>query len=164
MEETSGAVVDAAFSELVSHWLDEGDRLSAGAAAVPMPPLAPESRLRHAVQRLRPLIARHRLFVLAGMGLLPLALFLCLHRGASVQPAAFTVAAAPPITAPSAARSLPVSSAPAQASPAPAKVTLASAGSADAKPEPRRHHHHHRHHAAGARSKTVASAGRATRR
>jgi hypothetical protein len=47
MEETSGAVAETSFGEapfdkspfgeLVSHWLDEGDRLSASAAAVTVP-------------------------------------------------------------------------------------------------------------------------------
>ena len=105
MEETSGAVADASlkeppFSELISVWLDEGERLSASAAAAPASRPGPESRLRHVVQRLRPVIERHRLFVLVGIGLLPLALILSAHRGAPVPAApASTIAAAPPVAA-----------------------------------------------------------------
>ncbi len=168
MEETSGAVVDASlkeppFSELISVWLDEGERLSASAAAAPASGPGTESRLRHVVQRLRPVIERHRLFVLVGIGLLPLALILAAHGGAPVPAApASTIAAAPPVAASPSVQSPPPSSAPLQS--APVRAALASAGSPHAKPEPHRHHHHHRHHAGSARSKTVASAGRATRR
>ena len=168
MEETSGAVADASlqerpFSELISVWLDEGERLSASAAAAPAPPPAPESRLRRVFHQLRPAIERHRLFVLVGIGLLPLALILCAHRGTPAQAAASTVAAAPPVAASPSAQAPPPASAQGQG--LPARVELASAASADLKAAPpHRHHHHHHHHAARGPSKTVASAGRATRR
>lgn len=65
------------FSELISRWLDEGDRLSEststsrGAAAS-----RAETPFRQTLGRLRAGVAQHRLSVLIGVGLLPLALFL----------------------------------------------------------------------------------------
>src|SRR6478609_3822404 len=97
MEENSGAVGQAPFGEpLISDWLDEGDRLSASAADAPAPSPATESPLRHVVQRLQPVLDRHRLFVFAGIGLLPLALILCMNRSAPAQAPAATVALAVP--------------------------------------------------------------------
>jgi hypothetical protein len=177
MEEASAAVAGAPlkdaplvespfgespFGELIGLWLDEGERLSASAAAAPAPNPGSESRFRQVLQHLRPVIERHRLFVLVGLGLLPLALILCLHRGAPAQAAASMIAAPPPVAAPPSAQSAAPSSARAQAPSAP--VALARAGSADVKAPPSRHHHHHRRHAKHAPSKSVASAGRATRR
>jgi hypothetical protein len=180
MEETSGAVAEAPlkeapFSELISLWLDEGERLSASAAAALAPKPATESRVRQVVESLRLIIERHRLFVFVGIGLLPLALILCIYRGAPAQAAASTIAAPPPVAAFPRAQSPTPSSAPAEAAPAPVPssvpaqtspipAALASAGTADVKAAPHRHHHHHRRHAASAPSKTVAAAGRATRR
>jgi hypothetical protein len=184
MEETSGAVHapfgespfgESPFGELISAWLDEGDRLSASAAALVAPSAAAESRFRHVLQRLQPVFARHRLLVLAGIGLLPVALILSMYRGASAQPPAATVALAAPVARPAAVEPRPAAqSAPAPAlalasiataiaTPAPA--SLARAGSADSKAAPNQHHHHHHHHhAASAPNKSVAPSGRATRR
>ena len=180
MEETSvvqSPFGEAPFSELISHWLDEGDRLSASAAAAPTPPATTETRLRHIIQQLRPVIARHRLFVFAGLGLLPLALLLGTHRGAPSQ-----VVSSPPTvisTILDSSRgatsrgeevmspgqpSPPVSRAQAHASPAPGPAAFAGTGAAGAKTAPHHHHHHHHHHAAIAPGKTVAPAGRAARR
>jgi hypothetical protein len=191
MEETSGPVIQAPFtegpfSELISGWLDEGDRLSESAAAAPVPP-ATDSRLGRAVRDLRPVLQRHRLSVLVGLGLLPLVLVLGTHRGGpapiAVAPAAVIPALLAPVVpvAPVAARDESQLSRGAQLSPAPsaeahaAPVTpapapssaLARAGSDDGKAAPNEHHHHHHHHhhhTSSAPHNGVASAGRAVRR
>jgi len=191
MEETSGPVIQAPFgegpfSELISGWLDEGDRLSESAAAAQAPP-ATESRLGQTVRYLRPVIQRHRLSVLVGLGLLPLALILGTHRGVQAPIALGPAAAIPAIfasAAPVAARDegqlsrgsqlSPAPSAEAHAAPvsapptsAPATAALASAGSADPKSVLHEHHHHHHHHhqhAMSAPHNAVATAGRAVRR
>jgi hypothetical protein len=188
MEETSGAVVveppfgqapfrESPFGELISEWLDEGDRLSASAAAVAAPSSAAESRLRHVLQRVQPVFARYRLLVLAAIGMLPLTLILGTHRRAPAQPPTATVAVAMPVVALAGHESRPVPSPQAQSAPVPmltwaatamarpASAALASAGAEPtATPHRHHHHHHHHHHAANAPSKTVASAAPATRR
>jgi hypothetical protein len=178
MEETSGAVADtplkeAPFSDLISLWLDEGERLSASAAAAPAPKLATESRVRQVVEYLRPVMERHRLGVLVGIGLLPLVLILCIYRGAPAQAAASTLVAPPPVAASTLVAPPPVAASPSAPSPAPfidhaqaspSPAALASAGATDVTVAPHRHHHHHRRHAVRAPSKTVASAARVTRR
>ncbi len=193
MEDTSGAVLKAPFGKLISDWLDEGDRLSASAAAAPAPASATESRLRHVIRRLSPVIERHRLSVLVGMGLLPLALVLCLHRAAPASIALSSAAALPdpagdPVANPAVDPIVPVGShgeglmsrgaeltlmssagthaAPAMTAPtlAPTPPRAALASARSAAPH-RHHHHHHTHpHAATATAKTVASSGRAARR
>ena len=61
--------------------------------------------------RLRPAFDRYRLFVLAGMGLLPLALFMATHRGAAApavpMAAVATVSLAPPTPTPAVAPARP---------------------------------------------------------
>ena len=91
MEDQAGAVgegaVEAPFSELISRWLDEGDRLDASAAATAaVAPSRIEGPLRAFFRRLQPGIDRYRLFVLAGVGLIPLVLFLLIQRGAPSSP------------------------------------------------------------------------------
>jgi hypothetical protein len=182
MEDTSGPVIQAPFGEaLISDWLAEGDRLSASAAEIPAPPPASESRLRHLLQRLQPVFARHRLFVLAGIGLLPVALIICTSRSAPAQAPAATVVLAPPATVvlapPVAAFAATRPTAPAQTDTAPASAPapvptwvatapLASAALAGppAATYHHHHHHHHHHHAASAPGKAVASARPAPRR
>jgi hypothetical protein len=173
MEESSGSVGQAPFGEaLISDWLDEGDRLSATAAEIPAPSPASENRLRHLLQRLQPVLARHRLFVFAGIGLLPLALIVCTSRGAPAQPPAATVVVAPPVAASAATESRPAAPVPTDSAPAPAPAPtwvatapLASAALADPQAAPHRHHHHHHHHhTASAPGKAVASARPATHR
>jgi hypothetical protein len=90
MEDQAGAVgegvVEAPFSELISRWLEEGDRLDESAAATAtVAPSRTEGPLRAFFRRLQPGIDRYRLFVLAGVGLLPLVLFLVTQRGAPVS-------------------------------------------------------------------------------
>jgi len=180
MEDTSGPVVQApfgegAFSELISGWLDEGDRLSESAAAAPVPPAA-ESRLGHAVRYLQPVIQRHRLSVLVGLGLLPLALLLGTRGGGQVPITLGPATVIPAILDPVAARGegrtspgaqlSPAPSAEAQAAPVAARPTSAppaapaSAGSAappasappalanagSTAPKAASHEHHHHHH------------------
>src|SRR5579871_3293565 len=103
---------DALFSERVALWLDEGDRLDVEVAAAPP---APGEHQPSDQGRVRRLFARHRLGVVAGMGLLPLALFLSLHRGSAPPsvPAAAIVAAPASITPPS----QPIAPAPAAVAP-----------------------------------------------
>src|SRR3954462_13536224 len=176
MEDTSGPVIQAPFGDgalsespfgdLISHWLDEGDRLSASAADVPAPSFATERRPRHAPRRLQPVFARHRLFVFVGVGLLPLALILCTNRSSPAQPPAATLVLALPVATPIATESRPAGPA-AQTHTAPmptptptptpmptpmptwvaaATAPLATAEVAAPQPPPHRHHHHHHHH------------------
>jgi len=91
-------VVEAPFSELISRWLDEGDRLDEGAAAsATVAPARAEGPLRGFFRRLQPAIDRHRLLVLAGVGLLPLVLFLVTQRGASVSPVVASMTSVAPV-------------------------------------------------------------------
>src|SRR5690242_18735184 len=99
MEQQDGApsdgVMAAPFSELISAWLDEGDRLDekaiATAASVPAPV---ESLGRRIFTFLRPALERYRVLVLAGAGLIPFGLFALTHRSAA---APVPVAAAAPV-------------------------------------------------------------------
>ena len=85
MEDNAGAVSDGAaeapFSELISQWLDEGDRLDEDvAASASVTASGSDGPWRRSLSRLREIAARHRLFVLAGVGLLPLALLVATQR------------------------------------------------------------------------------------
>ena len=102
MEESDGAlseeVVDPPFSDLMRRWLDEGDRLGdGGATSATGAPARAEVPFRQALARLLTSVDRYRLFVLVGVGLLPLALFTATHRGAAgpAAVAASTVSYAP---------------------------------------------------------------------
>jgi hypothetical protein len=104
MEESDGArseeVVDPHFSDLMRRWLDEGDRLSeSGVTSSTGAPARDEVPFRQALSRLRTGVDRYRLFVLVGVGLIPLALFTATHRGAA-GPAAVvaSTAAYAPVT------------------------------------------------------------------
>jgi len=102
MEDQAGAVgegvVEAPFSELISRWLDEGDRLDESAAATAtVAPAGTEGPLRAFFRRLQPAIDRHRLFLLAGVGLLPLLLFLVTQRGAPGSPVVASMTSVAPI-------------------------------------------------------------------
>ena len=181
MEDTSGPVIQApfgegAFSELISGWLDEGDRLSESAAAGPVPPAA-ESRFDHALRYLKPVIQRYRLSVLVGLGLLPLALILGTHRGGQAPLAVGPATVIPAILDPAVARDegrtsrgpalSPAPSAGVQAAPVAATTTSAPAAALDsarsaapatsasaaaldsagsAAPKASLEHHHHHHH------------------
>ncbi len=148
---------EALFSERVLLWLDQGERLATEAGAPPEETHeeAPAEQPTAKRGSLRRLFARHRLGVMAGMGLLPLALFAAMHHGsaAPVVPAAAIVAAPAPATTPASAAPVP-----APVTPAPA-AAVATAEPPAAEPEAvdepsarqgrhRRHHHHHRaaHH------------------
>ncbi|HLK89937.1 MAG TPA: hypothetical protein VKZ18_08585 [Polyangia bacterium] len=144
---------DALFSERVALWLDEGDRLDVEVAAAPP---APGEHQPSDQGRVRRLFARHRLGVVAGMGLLPLALFLSLHRGSAPPsvPAAAIVAAPASITPPS----QPIAPAPAAVAPSAAAVAspaapvaiaespVEEAEAADESPARQGRHHRHHHH------------------
>lgn len=132
MEDQVGAVgegvVEAPFSEVISRWLDEGDRLDESAAAsAKVAPSRTEGPLRAFFRRLQPGIDRYRLFVLAGVGLLPLALFLATQRGAPASSVVASMTSVAPVVpfAPMA----PVAS-PAQ--PAPARKLVMPALNVDA--------------------------------
>jgi hypothetical protein len=104
MEDREGSlteeVVEPPFSDLMKRWLDEGDQLSASEVTSAAAAAAhTEAPLRQALSRLRAGVERYRLFVLAGVGLLPLALFTATHHGAAgAAVAASTVSAAPTAT------------------------------------------------------------------
>jgi hypothetical protein len=149
---------DALFSERVRLWLDEGERLEAEAAA------APEAAQQQGpapaeLGPVRRLFARHRLGVLAGMGLLPLALFAALHRGSvpPVPPVAIGAASAP-VTAPvPPAPAPPAAPAPGDAPPPAVAAVEPGVAEPGALEEPtgrqgRRHHHHHHRRTAHHRS------------
>jgi hypothetical protein len=127
MEESDGArseeVVDPPFSDLMRRWLDEGDRLSESGVTSPTGAAArAEVPFRQALSRLRTGVDRYRLFVLVGVGLLPLALFTATHRGAA-EPAA--VAASTASYAPVATDRAPSPPPAAQASPSVATSRIA---------------------------------------
>jgi hypothetical protein len=142
---------DSLFSERVALWLDAGDRLETPPAQVEEPgeeqPTDPG--------RLRRLLSRHRVGVMAGMGLLPLVLFVSLHRG-SVAPAsppvAITAAPAPVMPPPVPPPAVAPAPAPAVAAPPAAPVAVAESPAAqpEGADEPTarqgRRHHHRRHH------------------
>jgi hypothetical protein len=155
---------DALFSERIRLWLDEGDRLEAEAVAAPAAEPPDEESARGSIARLRQVASRHRLGVMAGMGLLPLALFVALHRGSaappvssiSVAPAAALTAAPPPPAASAVAAAEPAAAAPPGAPAAgPVAVAEPSADVPEAAAEPAdrpaHHHHHHHHHHRAAR-------------
>jgi hypothetical protein len=102
MEDQAGPVgegaVEAPFSELISRWLDEGDRLDESAAASTKAAASrTEGPLRAFFRRLQPGIDRYRLFVLAGVGLLPLVLFLLTQRGAPASPVVASMTSVAPV-------------------------------------------------------------------
>jgi hypothetical protein len=164
MEDQNGASSDsvrpAPFSELISAWLDEGDRLDEKAIATTAsaPPVI-ETRARRILTLLRPALDRYRVVVLAGVGLIPFALFALTHRSGAVPiAAAATVARVAPPSASPLARPAEAPT-PAQAPTPPPEVagvcegaaaapTLLELRSADPRPAPAPHHHHHHHHVA----------------
>ena len=86
------------FSELISRWLAEGDQLAG--APVASDTAGPRSAIAKwwapRLERLREIVARHRVLVLAGVGLLPMALFLLTHRSPAPPPVAIAAPAPPP--------------------------------------------------------------------
>jgi hypothetical protein len=165
MEDQNGAasdsVVAAPFSELISAWLDEGDRLDEKAIATTasVPPVV-ETRARRVLARLRPVFNRHRVLVLAGVGLVPLALFLLTTRSAPASVPALVIAPAtlatppprplPAVPTPLVASMILHPTAPTAPSETPgfceqpqAGPTVAEVRSLDPRPAAHRHHHHH---------------------
>jgi hypothetical protein len=142
MEDQNGApsesVAAAPFSELISAWLDEGDRLDEKAIATTAsaPPVV-ETRARRILALLRPALDRYRVVVLAGAGLVAFALFALTHRSPVPVVAAATVArvALAPEPAPEVAGICEGAAAP----------TLLDLRSADPRPAAPPHHHHHHH-------------------
>ena len=85
MEDQERALAEEAvappFSELISRWLDEGERLSEAMSASRLAAASrAETPFRQGLLRLRAGVAHHRLAVLVGAGLLPLALFLAIQH------------------------------------------------------------------------------------
>jgi hypothetical protein len=157
---------DPTFSEPIRRWLAEGDRLEAEVAAAPaVTSLADERALRVRLRRVIEAASRHRLSVMACMGLLPFALFLAVHRGgAPAAPAvAFVAVAAPTVSHPPsingtevalAAPAVAPATAPGTAPEAPtvAAQTPSAAASRAVIAKPHHHHRHGKHHAARQRS------------
>jgi hypothetical protein len=148
MEDQNGAPTDgvaaAPFSELISAWLDEGDRLDEKAAATAMVPAAPETPLRRLASRLHPALDRYRLFVLAGVGLIPFLLFTLTHHtapAATVAMAIAVVAPSPPATVPSLPAVAPPMPAAAPINPPVAAESPVVGVKAAVRPAPHRHHH-----------------------
>ncbi|HEY6475133.1 MAG TPA: hypothetical protein VI456_01045 [Polyangia bacterium] len=165
MEAHEGApatdVEEPQFSEQIRRWLDEGDRLEAevaarAAAEIPVEPSPVWRTLRTLGER----TARHRVTVLASIGLLPLLLFLAIHRGApppALATATATATAAPAVIPPSlVAAAAPPTSPPICAAPPEgvASTIVVSEPVAVGPPimgidlrdrhaTPHRHHHHH---------------------
>jgi hypothetical protein len=153
---------DPTFSEPIRRWLAEGDRLEAEVAAAPVvTPVADERSLRVRLGRLSEAASRHRLSVMACMGLLPFALFLAVHRGgAPAAPGVALVAVAAPtvsnpplmnrtevaLAAPAVAPAAAPSTAP--EAPAAAAETPIAAASRAGVAKPHHHHRHGKHHAA----------------
>jgi hypothetical protein len=148
---------DPLFSDQIRGWLDEGDRLSAEVAASPAVGPPESGRLPAALRRVWERAARHRLTVMAGIGLLPLALFTATHRAppvaaaSTVAVAAITVPPAPPSPpavsepsfSPAEVASPPEAPSP-PAAPAPPAAPVARARAIASKPAPahaKRHHH-----------------------
>jgi hypothetical protein len=167
MEDPSGAPTDGAvaapFSELIRDWLDEGDRLDESAmATVASAPAVIETRGRRLLGRLRPVVARHRVLVMAGLGLIPFALFALTDHSAAAPASAMVLsasvrAAAPPVRAvppPPSAAPIALALPPTFPDPpaesfgfceqAPALAPVGELRSPDPRPAP--HHHHHHHH------------------
>jgi hypothetical protein len=158
-------VVEPPFSELMRRWLDEGDQLSERGVTSPTAAAARSATpLGQALSRLRAGVERYRVFVLAGVGLLPLALFTATHqRAAGAIVAAATVSSAPPATGPTptpppvvhetaaSASKIPVAaheSGVVAPKPRPAARTTAVIA---AKPQPHRPHRQRHRHPSGAR-------------
>ncbi|HEY4393531.1 MAG TPA: hypothetical protein VGP64_05695 [Polyangia bacterium] len=171
MEDQEGAPSDRAaaapFSELVSAWLDEGDRLdeTAIATAASSPP-ALETRARRILALARPVLERYRVVVLAGVGLIPFALFALTHRATEVTVAPGPVVAAAtlakvatpsasPLAWPERVAMAAEAPPPPSAAPPPGIARLSERAEAApgllevASPAPRpalpAHHHHHHH-------------------
>ena len=157
MEDNAGAVsegvAEAPFSELISRWLDEGDRLNEDVAvAGTVPASRIDGRLRQTLPRLRELADRYRLFVFAGVGLLPLALLVATQRVTPAPAIAASMVSLIP-TAPTAAGPAP---SPPWAIPAPPPPTRAFAATRVASVELPAHRpakHRRRHHPAVRRSR-----------
>jgi hypothetical protein len=97
---SEGVLADPPFSELMSRWLEEGDRLSENVAATATGPSSPtDGSLRLRLLRLRAVVDRYRLFVLAGVGLLPLVLFMAIQRGAPASAVAASMVSVTPLPA-----------------------------------------------------------------
>ena len=97
-------VVVPPFSELISRWLDEGERLSEAMSASKVAAASTaETPFRRALLRLRGGVERHRLAVLVCAGLLPFALFLAAQhstrRGAPIAVVSPSASSLAPITA-----------------------------------------------------------------
>lgn len=160
MEDNAGAVSEgvdeAPFSELISRWLDEGDRLNEKVAvAATVPASRIDGRLRQTLSRLRELADRYRLFVLAGVGLLPMALLVATHR---VAPAPAIVASMVSViptapTAPTAASPAPSLPRAIPAPPPPLRAVPALRVASVEPPAHRRVKHRRRHHPAFRRSR-----------
>jgi len=82
------------FSDLISRWLDEGDRLDRGTER--SDPNAPAGRAPR-FERLREIVDRHRVPVLAVVGLIPMTLFLVTHRTPPPAPPQVVARSAPSI-------------------------------------------------------------------
>ena len=94
-EDREGAdVSDPPFSEMISRWLDEGDQLHENIAVTPVGTAPNHDRWFHrALALARVGVDRYRVFVLAGVGMIPFVLFVAAHRFAS--PAIVAVVPAP---------------------------------------------------------------------
>lgn len=157
MEDNAGAVsegvAEAPFSELISRWLDEGDRLNENVAvAGTVPASRIDGRLRQTLSRLRELADRYRLFVLAGVGLLPLALLVATHRVAPAPAIAASMVSVIP-TAPTAASPAPSPPRAIPAPPPPLRAVPALRVASVEPPAHRRVKHRRRHHPALRRSR-----------
>jgi hypothetical protein len=90
-EEEHGAPrsgVEAPFSEMMRQWLDEGDRLGEGVSTIGAGGTSTSvPRLQQILESIRELARRHRLILLAGIGMLPLLVFTVAHRIASAPAA-----------------------------------------------------------------------------
>jgi hypothetical protein len=155
MEPQEGAPAEGAgeplFSDQIRLWLDEGDRLDAESGSMPIVEVAAApGRFRRALRRLAEQAARHRLTVMAGVGLLPLALFAATHHPAALPATATaTVAvvaaaeASPPPSSP-VVHEREVISADAPRDPTvPVVATPPSPAALVQRHVAKRHHHHH---------------------
>jgi hypothetical protein len=106
MEDQETALAEEAiappFSELISRWLDEGERLSEAMSASKVAAAwRAETPFRRVLSQMRAGVAHHRLAVLVCAGLLPLALFLAIQHhptapATSLAPIATRPAPSPP--------------------------------------------------------------------
>jgi len=103
------------FSELISRWLDEGERLSEAMSASKVAAASmAETPFRRALLGLRGGVERHRLAVLVCAGLLPFALFLATQHSTRHS----TQLGAPiPVVSPSASSPVPITANPAPSPP-----------------------------------------------